>query len=323
MTSRRHDRLVRASLAALSAGAGAAHVSVVADHTAVVWWYGAGFGVVAVLQLAWAALLLRREPASRLVLVAGAVGHAAVVCLWVVARTAGLPFVPSDSGTAVGLLDGTAAAFEGLILLGVLYRANSSMRLRPRLQAAVGVVSGVVLLLAAPLTVAALAVGPGHAHGPGSPHPRESGAAHTIDEEPPSQVGVRTRQRREPPRASRTPWNRSALRNIRPRRLPATSAPPGTCSPTTTPMRAPRTPRAQVARGVVPAARPLSPPPLVADLARVRYLVAVHAHLGGEVRETRAEAGVSRLPSVRAKKDETPLGGGASSLLESRMLYLL
>lgn len=163
MTAARHRRLLTLALAGLSAGAGAAHISVIAEHVDVVWWYGAAFGLVALLQLGWAAALLRRAP-SRRVLAAGAAGHAVVLGAWVLARTAGLPFVPGEGSSAVGLLDGTAALFQGLIVVGVLTTASAAVRLRPRVQQAVGVAAGVVLLLTAPVTVTALAAGPGHAH---------------------------------------------------------------------------------------------------------------------------------------------------------------
>jgi hypothetical protein len=161
MATTSHRRRVTVALAALSAGAGAAHASVITDHVAVAWWYGAGFGVVALAQVVWAGLVLRRRPSRRL-LAWGAVGHGLVIAIWVLARTAGLPFVPGDSTTAVGVLDATTALFQGLIIAGVL--ASVAVRLRPRLEQAVGVSAVAVVLLAAPVTVAALAAGPGHSH---------------------------------------------------------------------------------------------------------------------------------------------------------------
>ncbi|MEX0660030.1 MAG: hypothetical protein WD080_12945 [Egibacteraceae bacterium] len=175
MTAARHRRLLTLALAGLSAGAGAAHVSIIAEHVAVVWWYGAAFGLVALLQLAWAAALVRRSP-SRRVLAAGAIGHGIVLGAWVLARTAGLPFVPGDGSSAVGLLDGTTALFQGLIVAGVLATASTAVRLRPRLQQAVGVTAAAVLLLTAPVTVTALAAGPGHTHE--EPHTGQTRADH-------------------------------------------------------------------------------------------------------------------------------------------------
>lgn len=174
MIPARHPRVVTVALAALSAGAGAAHASIIAEHAAVTWWYGAGFALVASLQLAWAVVLLRRAP-SRRVLVVGAIGHAVVLGVWALARTAGLPFVPTDGPAAVGLLDGATALFEGLIVLGALATVSATVRLRPRLERAVGVTAAVVLLLTAPVTVVAMTAGPGHSHqaDPGPVHQPE------------------------------------------------------------------------------------------------------------------------------------------------------
>jgi hypothetical protein len=174
-------RRSRYALAALSAGAGVAHASVIVDHVAVAWWYGVAFGIVAVLQVAWAGLLLARPPRRRLLL-AGAAGHAAVLTAWVVARTVGLPFVPTGGPAPVGILDGTTAVFQGLIVVGVLIGASATLQVRPRLQQAMGAAAAVVVLLTAPVTAAALAAGPGHTHDSDSSH--DAAHDHGPDDEP-------------------------------------------------------------------------------------------------------------------------------------------
>lgn len=177
MTAASHRRLVTVALAALSAGAGAAHASITAEHAAVAWWYGGGFGLVAFLQVAWAVVLLRRAP-SRRVLAAGAIGHAVVLGVWALARSADLPFIPAGGPSGVGVLDGTTALFEGLIVLRVLGTARATVRLRPWLQQAVGVSAAVVVLLTAPVTVVALAADPGHSHDSDPGHPQQPDHRH-------------------------------------------------------------------------------------------------------------------------------------------------
>lgn len=76
------------------------------------------------------------------------------------------------------MLDGTTALFEGLIVLGVLATVSATARLRPRLQGVVGVSAAAVLLLTAPVTVAALAAGPGHSHEWDSGHAHQPEPGH-------------------------------------------------------------------------------------------------------------------------------------------------
>jgi hypothetical protein len=181
MSSARPPRRSRYALAALSAGAGVAHASVIVEHAGVAWWYGGAFASVAVLQIAWAGLLLARSPRQR-VLLAGAAGHAVVLAAWAVARTLGLPFVSTGSPAPVGYLDGTTAVFQGLIVVGVLIGASATLQVRPRLQQAMGAAAAVVVLLTAPVTAAALAVGPGHTHDSDSSH--DAAHDHGPDDEP-------------------------------------------------------------------------------------------------------------------------------------------
>lgn len=209
MTPTRPRHLLPMTLAALSGGAGVAHLSVIVEHVAVAWWYGAGFALVAVAQIAWAPLLLRRPPGKGLLL-AGAAGHGAVLATWALARTAGLPFVPTGSSSAVGLLDGTAALFEGLVVAGVLVAVTEAVRLRPRAERGVAVASLLVLLLAAPVTVAALAAGPGHTHEAGD-HSGHAGdhahAGEAVDEhtEPAAPVAASPAATPEPDAAPALP----------------------------------------------------------------------------------------------------------------------
>jgi hypothetical protein len=114
---RRHDDLPTALIvaAALSIGAAAIHGLVTAPHVAQDPLYGAFFATCTLAQLAWAVLAVSRP--TRLLLTVGSVGNAAVVALWAVTRTAGIPLgVAAGTREAVGTLDVAC----GLLELGIV-----------------------------------------------------------------------------------------------------------------------------------------------------------------------------------------------------------
>lgn len=103
-------RLVAQVAAVLSIGAGVLHVSAAGDHTQLPVMF-AGFMLVAILQIALGVLLLRR-PLSR-VLFAGAVAMMlSSIGLWVLSRTAGLPFIEGGHLEPIGFKDGVTKLFE-------------------------------------------------------------------------------------------------------------------------------------------------------------------------------------------------------------------
>jgi len=110
-------------LAALSAGAGIAHAFVISDHFREFWLFGLFFVAAAGAQLTWAGLILRNV--NRNLIVAGGIGNAIVVLLWVASRTTGLPLGPERwQRESVGVVGIVATAME-LALVGlcfVLYR---------------------------------------------------------------------------------------------------------------------------------------------------------------------------------------------------------
>jgi hypothetical protein len=105
-----------AALIALSAGAGAIHLSVASDHFHEYWLFGAFFVALGMAQAGWAALVAIFGPSRRLLIAATA--NVAVVALWVASRTAGLP-LGSHPGApeALGFADVTATLFE-VVLVG-------------------------------------------------------------------------------------------------------------------------------------------------------------------------------------------------------------
>jgi hypothetical protein len=90
--------------------------------------FGLFFAIVAPLQIAWAGLV-HRAPAARRLLAAGAVGNAAVVVVWLVSRTVGLPFGPERlQAEAIGFKDVLATYAEVMIVALVAVLLGSDRR---------------------------------------------------------------------------------------------------------------------------------------------------------------------------------------------------
>jgi len=106
------------SAAILSCAAALIHAAVIPSHFEEYWGFGTFFVVVAILQLVWAELVRRGNP-DRRILVAGAFGNLAVALIWLVSRTAGLPFGPgAGQAEGVGFQDVLATLDEiGIALL--------------------------------------------------------------------------------------------------------------------------------------------------------------------------------------------------------------
>lgn len=69
------------------------HSRVIVDHFEEYWLAGAFFAVVTCLQALWTALIVG-APRQRRILLAGAVGNAALVAVWATSRTIGMPLGP-------------------------------------------------------------------------------------------------------------------------------------------------------------------------------------------------------------------------------------
>lgn len=80
------------TLGLASVGAGLIHAAVCPAHFREATVFGVFFAVSALLQVVWAALVLRRP--DRVVLLAGIAGNGCVLLLWLLTRTAGLPIGP-------------------------------------------------------------------------------------------------------------------------------------------------------------------------------------------------------------------------------------
>jgi hypothetical protein len=167
-----------------SLGAGLIHLAAVSEHASEWWLYGLFFLVLGVVQLGWAVQAMESGllPAPRLY----AAVNAAVIGLWFVSRTTGLPVGPEPwRAEAVGTADLLCSALEAavVVLLVVTMRRPQVQELaaltKPQRRiVAVGAVA------AAAVTVVALAANPpvfGHAHHAHVHHAHAQHAAEAAD----------------------------------------------------------------------------------------------------------------------------------------------
>ena len=118
------ESVLRPVLALLSAGAAVIHFVVIPGHWEEYWAQGLFFIVAAIAQLLWALWVVIAP--SRLIYLAGAAGNAAIVALWVITRTAGIPAGPSaGEREAVEFADTLATAFELVLIVGAVAVARA------------------------------------------------------------------------------------------------------------------------------------------------------------------------------------------------------
>ena len=103
-------RLVGTIAGILSIGAGVIHISAAGDHTNLPVMF-AGFMIVATLQIVLGALLLWQRP-SRLLLAGALALTVSSLGLWMLSRTAGIPFLPDGHQEPIGFKDGVTKLFE-------------------------------------------------------------------------------------------------------------------------------------------------------------------------------------------------------------------
>jgi hypothetical protein len=149
------EPVLRPALALLSAGAAVIHFVVIPGHWEEYWGQGLFFIVAAVAQLLWAVWIVAAP--SRLIYLAGAAGNAAIVALWVVTRTAGLPAGPgAGEREAVEFADTLATVFEVLLVVGALALARAVPARPIRWPAGALTASAFLALVVAALTAASL-----------------------------------------------------------------------------------------------------------------------------------------------------------------------
>jgi hypothetical protein len=146
--------LAAVDLALLSGAAAIIHFAVIGQHLRESWLFGAFFAVAALAQLAWALLAMARP--SQRVWLAGAVGNAVVIVVWIVSRTLGLP-LGAEAGHAepVGFADALSTAYEVLLVVGATTLARSTPRMQLRLRWA-RIAAWAVGVVVVPLTLLAV-----------------------------------------------------------------------------------------------------------------------------------------------------------------------
>jgi hypothetical protein len=132
-TTRATPSAVRASaacqfIALASLCAALVHVAVMPDHFEESVWYGLFFLLASLGQLAFAVSAVVR-PTRHLVL-AGVVGCAVIIGLWLVSRLVGVPVGPDNGGTEeFGVLDILATSFEVVVVsCGLLILRSWNLR---------------------------------------------------------------------------------------------------------------------------------------------------------------------------------------------------
>jgi len=117
---RTNDRTLRTVLAVCSIAAGLIHAAVVREHLEEDWVFGAFFIVVAALQIVWA-IPISLDVSVIPFASAGILGSGALVALWAVSRTAGLPIGPGAwMPEPVQTLDVSATVLELVLVAGAL-----------------------------------------------------------------------------------------------------------------------------------------------------------------------------------------------------------
>lgn len=114
-----------------SAAAGGVHAAVAPGHVADGLAVGTFFLVTALAQSAWAAAAIWRP--TRPLLLAGLAGNAAVVAVWAISRTSGLPGVEGGRPEAVGALDLAATCWELVVAAGCFWLLSHPPPNRPPL----------------------------------------------------------------------------------------------------------------------------------------------------------------------------------------------
>ena len=110
--------------AACSVGAAAIHAVVCPEHFHEGLLYGGFFAVATGAQLVWAWLAIHHR--QRWVLAAGLTGNLAIIGLWLITRTVGIPLGPEAGEVeAIGALDTITAAFEAAIVICCAWRLTT------------------------------------------------------------------------------------------------------------------------------------------------------------------------------------------------------
>ena len=107
------------------------HSNMLGPHFEEYWLFGVFFAVATTLQAIWT-VLIYGSPLNRRLLVAGAVGSGALVLIWFVSRSSGLPFGPQPwVPEPVGVVD-VIATLDELVALLLIAIVLAALRGRSR-----------------------------------------------------------------------------------------------------------------------------------------------------------------------------------------------
>jgi len=144
----------------LSIVVGAMHAKALGDHVAHWWFFGVFFGALAAAQVWWGVRVYRAGAGTRL-LRAGAIGSLAIVAIWVLSRTFGVPVGPwAWDAEPIGASDLIATVDELFIVAFVAAIAQPQRRGLRWLHASYAIRLGIAL---GTVSLFAALIG-GHAH---------------------------------------------------------------------------------------------------------------------------------------------------------------
>jgi hypothetical protein len=171
----------RASLAVISLATAAIHFAVMSAHFGEHFAFGLFFAVVAWLQSLWAVGVV--ASASRKLLWVGAIVNAAVVIVWIVSRTSGLPIGP-EAGTPEP--PAFADVLSTILELALVVGAGLLLVLEaPRAVARTRTAAAIVVALAASLAVLTTLAIVQSGGGEGTDHGGSEMVPAAVDEMPP------------------------------------------------------------------------------------------------------------------------------------------
>ena len=106
------------TVAVASATAGIIHAYYMPEHFEMWVGYGIFFLVATVCQVLWALVVLADRPIHRTVLWAGILGNAAIIAMWIMARTIGNPLGPmAGEIEEIGVLDTLSKVAELTVIV--------------------------------------------------------------------------------------------------------------------------------------------------------------------------------------------------------------
>jgi MFS family permease len=138
------DRTLYAA-ASLSLVAALIHLWVTPEHFEEWWGYGAFFVVAAAAQLLYALLLLRWP--TREVLLAGIAGNLAIVALYLLTRTVGIPLLGPEAGKVEGVGFADVCATTSELGIGVALGAALLRQIAPERRRTILLIAAVTLVL--------------------------------------------------------------------------------------------------------------------------------------------------------------------------------